>query len=241
LQFGGVVNGKWKSYEIEWLRSLAVPLYLVRVSSDCSRIDLYSLWPIWIVLAQSRNPFRIICQCDEPESDPQVLRSRSAEVYEGSHGDAKEWTVPLGTPFLSFTQSDMNNPTFVAGAGALMSNWVAVDRRNVIHALLGAPYVKGIKEWATNDFARTVLPIKEFMSWSTSRQTAIELAMALEPLAVNLGVHLQLQDDRGVYSFIPLLEWLDSLKLLGGMGKGLLEGVKQTQAAGLSPKQQPSG
>src|SRR5262249_6316555 len=35
LQFGGVAHGKWKSYEIEWLRSLAVPLYLARVSDDC--------------------------------------------------------------------------------------------------------------------------------------------------------------------------------------------------------------
>src|SRR4029434_2871313 len=84
LQFGGVVNGQWKSYEIEWLRSLAVPLYMARVSDDCVRIDLYSLWPISIVLAQSRTPFRIICQCDEPESDPQMLRSRSAGVFEGS-------------------------------------------------------------------------------------------------------------------------------------------------------------
>ena len=75
LEFGGVANGKWKSYEIEWLRSLAVPLYLARVSEDWARIDLYSLWPVWIVLAQSRTPFRIICQCDEPESDPHVLQS----------------------------------------------------------------------------------------------------------------------------------------------------------------------
>ena len=57
LQFGGTdAKGQWKNYEIEWLRSLAVPLYLARISHDCLRIDLYSLWPIWLVLCESRVP-----------------------------------------------------------------------------------------------------------------------------------------------------------------------------------------
>jgi len=237
LQFGGVTNSKWKSYEIEWLRSLAVPLYLARVSSDCSRIDLYSLWPISMVLAQSRTPFRIICQCDEPATDPQVLPSRSADPVEGGFGDAKEWTVPLGLPFLSFTRADMNDATFVANSASLLANWLAIDRQNVIRALLGVPYVQGMKEWATNDFKTTVVTLKQFMAWSGSRQTVIDLAKALEPLLVNLGVHLQSQDDRSVYRLIPVLEWIDSLNLLGRMGKGLLDGIKRTQAAGLSPNQ----
>src|SRR5207244_3883227 len=45
LQFGGMneKGGVWKLYEIEWLRSLALPHYLARVSSECTRVDFYSL------------------------------------------------------------------------------------------------------------------------------------------------------------------------------------------------------
>jgi hypothetical protein len=52
LQFGGTnkAGDEWKIYEIEWLRSLAVPLYLARVNASSTRCDFYSLWPVWIVL-----------------------------------------------------------------------------------------------------------------------------------------------------------------------------------------------
>jgi len=60
IQFGGLSDkGAWKRYEIEWLRSLAVPLYLARLDESRSRVDLFSFWPIWLVLAVSRAPFRI--------------------------------------------------------------------------------------------------------------------------------------------------------------------------------------
>jgi hypothetical protein len=242
LQFGGIEKGTWKNYEIEWLRSLAVPLYLARVSSDCSRIDLYSLWPIWLVLGQTREPFKIICRCDEPAEDPQAVGARSAETVNGSPGgDGKVWHVPIGPPFLSFTQTDMNDPVFVANAACSMANWLSVDRRNIIRALQGVAYVEGIKEWATNDFTTTVVPLKQFMAWTRSRQSVIELVKVLEPIVVNLGVHLQSQDDPAVFSMIPILEWFHSLNLLSGMGKGLLDNIERTQAARKLPNQQPSG
>src|SRR5204862_5394980 len=120
---------------------------------------------------------------------------RSAEIRDSSDGDGKEWTVPLGPPFLSFTQSDVNDHAFVSNAVMLLSNWVAIDRRNIIRALQGVPYVEGIKEWATNVFATTVVQIKQFMAWSASPQSVAALTRALEPLLVNLGVHLQAQGD----------------------------------------------
>jgi hypothetical protein len=155
-----------------------------------------------------------------------MLQSRSAEIQEGKHGDAREWTVPLGPPFLSFTGVEMNDRTFVTNSASLMANWLAVDRRTIIRALLGVPYVEGIKEWATNDFASKVVTIKQFMAWSKSPHSVIELAKVLEPVLVNLGIHLQSLDDPAVYSFIPILQWLDSRNLLSGMGRGLLGGIK---------------
>jgi hypothetical protein len=59
LQFAGMneKGNTWKAYEIEWLRSLAVPYYFARVNADCTRVDFYSLWPIWIVLARAQSLF----------------------------------------------------------------------------------------------------------------------------------------------------------------------------------------
>jgi hypothetical protein len=237
LQFGGTdKNDRWKGYEVEWLRTLAVPLYLARVSSDCIRIDLYSLWPIWLVLAQSSAPFQIVCRFDEPTEQPRVVDLRSAAPHEKALGDGKVWSVPLGPPFLSFAQGQFGEPAFASRAVALMNLWLSVDRRNTVLAALGVRYVEGIKEWATNDSPETIILRKQFMAWSDSREKVVDLARSLEPILINLGVHLQRQDDSDVYRLIPALDWLDSLTLLTPMGKGLLNGIRGTQAAGISPR-----
>ena len=61
LSFGGLDDEgtEWKWYEIEWLRSVAVPLYLARVSADYLRVDFHALWSVWLVLGGSPNPYRI--------------------------------------------------------------------------------------------------------------------------------------------------------------------------------------
>jgi hypothetical protein len=50
-----------------------------------------------------------------------------------------------------------------------------------------------------------------------------------EPVLVNLGVHLQWQDDLSAHTLIPALEWVDSMGLLSEFGKGLLGGLRDTQ------------
>src|SRR5919109_4153915 len=110
LRFGGMNEKEtvWKAYEIEWLRSLAVPLYLARVNADCSCVDFYSLWPVWPVLGGSPEPFRIICEFNDPSSSTFVLSGATAES-DGSHGDGTTSTVRLGPPFLSVTQKDLSD------------------------------------------------------------------------------------------------------------------------------------
>jgi hypothetical protein len=74
------------------------------------------------------------------------------------------------------------------------------------------------------------------MFWSArSGDNLNELAMALEPVAVNLAVHLQWQNDPSAYHFIEILEWLDQKRGLDALGRGLLEGLKATHELGLGP------
>jgi hypothetical protein len=75
------------------------------------------------------------------------------------------------------------------------------------------------------------------MSWSSIKGENIDrITKTIESLLVNLGVHLQWQDDPNAYRLIPLLEWLDSVDRLSTMGAGLLNGIKETQEQGLSQK-----
>ena len=238
IQFGGLSDkGAWKRYEIEWLRSLAVPLYLARLDESRSRVDLFSFWPIWLVLAVSRAPFRIICECEDRSDKPQDVRPRSSELTDSGHGDGLTWTVPLGPPFLSFRQNDLDDSIFAHKGRELLLQWIGLDRATLLRFQLGVSYVEGIRTWSTNEFDSAARITKQFMSWSSIKGENIDrITRTIEPLLVNLGVHLQWQDDPNVYRLIPLLELLESVETLSTMGAGLLNGIRETQQQGVSPK-----
>jgi len=109
LQFGGTneKGNAWKSYEIEWLRSLAVPLYLPRVNVDCTRVDFYSLWPVWLVLGGSPAPFRIICEFDDPSNNPFTL----PEATEDAEGICRKFRFLRQNPKIGSRKfNDLQTP-----------------------------------------------------------------------------------------------------------------------------------
>jgi len=240
LQFGGMKDAAWKSYEIEWLRSLAVPLFLARVSLDCTRIDFYSMWPVWLVLASSPTPFRIVCKFDDPSSEPFTLPEATREA-DGSWGDGTTWTVDFGPPFLSVNQEQLSDSNHRERAAKLTWRWAECDRTVVIRLLLSVAYLEGMYEWFTNDFDFTKpCKIKGMMTWSPVPGQNIEnICRVFEPTITNLGANLQWQNDLAAYKLIPALEWLESRGWLSGFGVGLLKGLKDTESQGKPPR--PAG
>jgi len=227
----------WKAYEIEWLRSLAAPLYLARVSLDCTRVDFYSLWPVWRVLGASPAPFRIVCEFDDASKNTFKLPDSQQQV-DGSDGDKTTWTVFLGPPFLSVSQEELGDAGFKARATTLMWNWVEFDRMTVIRLLLRIAFFVGLYEWFTNefDFPR-ILKTYQWMAWSpVPGQNIDAICKVFEPVVTNLGAHLQHQDDPAAYSLIPALAWLQSNNRLSAFGEGLLRGLRETQTQGKSPR-----
>jgi hypothetical protein len=104
LEFGGMNDRGtvWKAYEVEWLRSLAVPVYVARLNAECTRVDFYSLWPVWLVLGGSPASFRIVCEFDDPSDSPFILPEATKEA-DGAYGDR---TISFTPPWTSFSQRD---------------------------------------------------------------------------------------------------------------------------------------
>jgi hypothetical protein len=238
LQFGGMDrNGeKWKAYEIEWLRTLIMPLYLARVSEDYCQVNFYSLWPIWLVLGGSAAPYRIVCQFGDSSDSRFVLQDATTEV-DGAHGDRTTSYVHIGPPFLSVSQEELNAPEFKERASALMREWVETDRLTVMMLLLRIANVKGIREWSTNDFESKNRVLKTWLAYSSvPGQNIGDICGVFEPVITNLGWNLQRQDDPAAYNLITALEWLHSAARLSGFGIDLLQALKTTQAQGNSPR-----
>ena len=127
----------------------------------------------------------------------------------------------------------MNDPDFRTRATALIERWVEYDRLVVLRLLLRVPYVEGIREWISNEFDAEVVILKRWLAWAAAPgQNIDDLCKTFEPALTSLGWHLEHQQNPGVYSLIPALEWLDSTGRLVGFGADLLKRLKEAQTKG---------
>ena len=224
LRFGGIRDGQWRDYEISWLRTIASPLFLARVQGTQPTLDLYSLAPIWRVLWQAASPFEILCATDPP-SDTVYQRKEIEWLDSGEQsGDGRAWSVPVGPPFLRLTHAALADDAWRSNAANLLRRHIQIERQNLLMFHLRVAIHECLEVWTTNSFVDPVVLSKA----------------ALGPVAVNLGAHLQWQNDRDAYRLIDVLEWLDQRGALDPLGRGLLEGLRATRNLGLGPSERLS-
>lgn len=245
LLYGRVRKGKWNSHEIQWLRTLAVPLYLVQVEPTLNAINLYSLGRLWRVLWQDQ-PFQIKC-VTRPPSDESVQPpihtkepvAGSREKY-GSEHSGNRWAVDLGPPFLRLSNSDLNDPEFKRGAIECLLRWLHYDRRTLIRFQLRVAIVDHVQRWSTNEFNSQHV-FERAMYWNSAPGMNIaDLAQPAAEVLMNLGVNLQWQNNRDAYRLIEALEYLNDIDALDAMGQGLLKGLKETRDQGRGPREPES-
>jgi hypothetical protein len=239
FEYGGLdANGNWRDYEFAWLRSLATPLYLVRVDEQLSAVELFSIWPLWwIFWRQAVLPFQVVFTTEEPGAfvwrDPEP----SSHPNGAGKGDGMLWTVHLGPPFLRLTQTDLNNTIFRQHAVAILRTWITYDRLTLMRYHQFIPVLTGITGWTTN--SPEIVETRSWQFWDGRPGVNIErLCLTAAPMLTNLGVHLQWQNDPAAYGFLFVLEWLDGKGSLDPIGKGLLDGLRKTQAAGVGPAEE---
>jgi hypothetical protein len=238
LRYGGVEKGKWKEYEFTWLKSLATPLYLAHVDENLSAVELFSLWPLWrIFWPMAPHPFSVRFVHQQSSRSPyswQLPRSKAAPRGSG-RGDGRSWTVNLGPPFLRLTLSHMQRKSFQDKVTSILQAWVSNDRLNLMRYLQFIPVLIGVTKWTTNS-EEMETTIWHF--WNSTPGTNLpRLSRTASPLLVNLGIHLQWQNDEAAFGLVPILDWLDGRGYLDRIGKGLLDGLKKARNMGVGPKE----
>jgi hypothetical protein len=236
LTYGGLDRKKeWMRYELDWLISLAAPLFLAHVDRNCTYVDLYSLWQMWWIFMQAGMPYQIICRHQPASEKPYDWKKPTDEEKpEGKgNGDGKMWTVELGPPFLRLTAMNLRDSEFSTRAAAILNWWSQWDRITLLRLHQGVRVLNAPMKWSTNSmgFAAGTL-----MAWNWQPGVNLQpLLQAFVPVLVNLGVHLQWQDNMDAYKLIPILQWMNKSGQLDELGKGLLKGLRETKAAGESP------
>ncbi len=150
------------------------------------------------------------------------------------HGDRRAWQVPLGPPFLTVTYDNLREDEFRALATELLRAHLRMERRNLLRYQLGVAVHECVQQWRTNEFGG--LYCTKGMFWSSvPGENVARLLEALVPCVVNLGVHLQWQNDRDAYRLLDVLAWLDERGALDSMDRGLLQGLRHTRELGVGP------
>lgn len=169
LAYGGVdQTGAWREYEFTWLRSIATPLYLARVDAACTAVELFSLWPLWLIFwRQTVSPFEIILTTQPRSAEAYTWRDPQASGHpDGTgKGDGMKWTVDLGPPFLRLTNDDLQNRGFQQRATTLLRTWIAHDRLTLMRYHQFIPVLTGITGWRTDP--PDVLEVRTWMFWDS--------------------------------------------------------------------------
>jgi len=98
------------------------------------------------------------------------------------------------------------------------------------------PVLTNFTSWSTDP--PESLESRTWHFWDSRPKANIErLCQRAGPILVNLGIHLQWQNDHAAYNLVPVLEWLDGNGRLDQIGKGLPDGLRQAQASGVGPRE----
>lgn len=250
LSYGGLdEKNQWREYQFIWLKSLTTPLYLARVDAKHDSVELFSLWPVWLIFwPQAANPFEVVFTTAVAGGDSLAWQEpRSTPDERGKdHGDGQKWTVNLGRPFLRLTNDMLNDSEFRLQAVNILRTWLAYDRLSLIRYQQFIPCLRGLIGWSTNG---SKIEVGDWQFWDKRPGANIaQLCQTAAPILVNLCMHLQLQNDRAAYNFLPLLKWINSQSLLDPMGQmlidpigqRLIETLERAPANGSGPADDPS-
>lgn len=244
LAYGGFnVQGDWKQYACIWLRSLATPLDLARVDAACHAIECFSLWPLWrIFLQQAALPCEVVFITRSAVDASYILQPPTTAPHPkgAGHGDGMQWTVDLGPPILRLTKEGLESAELCQRAVAVLRTWMTYDRLILMRYHQSIFVLDSITKWRT-DYP-DVLGVTPWQFWTSQPGANIaHLCATAGPILTNLGVHVQRQDDWAAYNLVPILAWIDAQGHLHRMGKGLLEGLRGTQARGVGPRDTAPG
>ena len=228
IGYGGMREGKPRHYEIEWLKSLTIPLLYGRVAADMTTIELFSMSPVWRVLLQSPAAFQIVCSLGEATDQVQKAVDPQRIYHPNTFGDCNRWEIDLGPPLLKATQTELRNPTFLASALELLKLCLDLYWQTVVRFQTRVAVSEFLSAWKTNSVEGVLL--WQEMNWQAiAGENVGDLIRTLVPALMNLGATLQYANEQGAFSLIPLLDLCYQKGLLPPMGQGLLDLLRKAK------------
>jgi hypothetical protein len=138
-----------KPHEIEWIRSQENPFFICIANRDDLAIELFSTWNMLNGILY-RKTGRIELVPGDPDADYEPVTTLE---------DRSNQLVPLGRPVIRMSMQDAMNEERAHTLGAILTQWVAIDRENIVNRRAGMHWVVGPTNHETNS------PPRECQEW----------------------------------------------------------------------------
>lgn len=155
-----------KEYEVAWIQNQDNPFFICVANRKDLTIEMYSTWNMLNGFLL-KGAQRIVLVPSGPDAD-----------YEQVATVQGEQTVPLGRPVLRMSMEDAMHEARAQALGAVLREWVEIDRENIVNRAAGMYWVVGPLNYETN---KSPLASKE------SRIAFFWNAKNLEPCCRNFG------------------------------------------------------
>jgi len=157
ILFGDFTKSKQhKSYEVDWLFSQEMPLFITGADMDEHRIHIYNTIGIWVAYLQSDSCAQILLKPTLPgESNPRIEGHGPIEVTELENiRDGKRWIIPLGLPIASIHINDLTDKNKVEVFKQILKCSIEIDKKNIMYRNLGIPHTIWFTKIITNDISK---------------------------------------------------------------------------------------
>jgi hypothetical protein len=188
--YGGYVDGKWRSDEIDWLFSQELPLFLCVTNREQGHFQLYSTSAMWLLRYQFGTMTSIVL-CPDEKHDP-LKESVRDKIGKEGHGDGFEYHVPLGNPIVDVGFLDLKKNTR-ANIIESLRKAIALEQMNITLRRLGVHVASWFPNITPNDPASLeVSGNAVFWNGSTAMNEVRQLE-SLKDIVVTLALNIQAQ------------------------------------------------
>jgi hypothetical protein len=216
-RYGGLKDGAWKKYEIDWLYGQDLPMLLCTVDLQQWRVSLYSVTRMWWVRWKMGIPGEIIL-VPSMELGADASRTESSRyprqelplASDGTRpGDGYSYRVPLGQPVVSVSLDQEDTRERRDNVRECLDRWVHLESRNVRHYQMKVPYTEEWMEWTPN--TAPTFPGKLWHYYNPTRdQNVPEILSSIGPAVASLYHQLRIQrQDAKVEQVVPLCRLLE--------------------------------
>lgn len=129
-----------KPHEIEWIRNQENPFFICVANRGDLAIEMFSTWNMLNGILY-RKTRRIELVPGDPDADYEPVITRE---------DRSNQLVPLGRPVIRMSMQDAVNEERAQALGDIVTEWVVIDRENIVNRRAGMHWVVGPTNHETN-------------------------------------------------------------------------------------------